>query len=885
MKKTLLGIAALFLFFGITSGSAFTQTPVTVIDLTDFTNGSDVTQPCIWIKTFDNANHYETCTVHKDKRNITAHNKKITGLDVCYDDVTARVETCGAGCGYTKSLPKKKHALFGMVAAPVPFGIAHGRQCSVCLQSGRVESMWHERCKDSRGTPLNCSTTADQACAVCGTVWLRSQHGEAQNSAKCNRCGVAIMQVVSTNLKYLSDTKVQITSNFTFMPGTTNISFSYSMHLYTGAPIPYTITGTGLSRQVVQTLTMSADVASTYVPVVCIEAVYLGRPVMARTILFNTVHPDHTAPKITAIGIQPPGDVWATNKSIAVTATDAFAPQNNNTVSIGLFDESGKTIVPYGQATAPLNSTVYQKTFMPDIEINTNKRLLVKAKDRWGNESVSPVTVSKIDRVAPKLLTLGPYVNPWAKSRAVVFESSDAGVGKAEMAFSQTKDFAQMNPSGAKFLRSYVFVGDVYKEQTRKIYLRDGLGNAAVSYMKFNRLDNTAPKITSHAAQINDRKTELRAQLNTHDRHPVLGIGSGVAKYAVLNKNTVPKPTDFSTVNNFTFTENGTYYAYCMDAVGNISPVYPLRVTDIIVIPDGGDTSGFAAHYDYRTNTDVFTTIEVSNNTATSRFTEDRVTATLTLTGSGGFQKTLSKQVIVPKGRKSMVWFAWRTPSMPQNVTAKAVITHEFTITNPNISISITNLFPETPPDPKATDTNTGWHTPTLPTFRHKANTIWGEWKYTKPNWTWQPYTSAIRATAQAVPDMEVPTGTESAGKWKMKSGYGFNMHAQAAITGAAERTAAQSAVYLFPEFQYQTYARVGRSAGVNMFTLPNNPFSQYGQPAHFTPLWFPDEPYKPYCVIFDCWTPGGQLSADATGVLEIQGNLFQDWHIGPAKG
>lgn len=103
----------------------------------------------------------------------------------------------------------------------------------------------------------------------------------------------------------------------------------------------------------------------------------------------------------------------------------------------------------------------------------------------------------------------------------------------------------------------------------------------------------------------------------------------------------------------------------------------------------------------------------------------------------------------------------------------------------------------------------------------------------------------------------------------------------------SAAVTAAQNAVTYFPEFGYQTYWRLleasisGRST---TFQFKANPYSTYNRRTHFTPIWYPDGSYTPYTWLLDCWTPAGMLSMNLTDSVTIRGNLWEEWHIAPAK-
>ena len=57
-----------------------------------------------------------------------------------------------------------------------------------------------------------------------------------------------------------------------------------------------------------------------------------------------------------------------------------------------------------------------------------------------------------------------------------------------------------------------------------------------------------------------------------------------------------------------------------------------------------------------------------------------------------------------------------------------------------------------------------------------------------------------------------------------------------------------------------------------------------YNRRTHFTPIWYPDGSYTPYTWLLDCWTPAGMLSMNLTDSVTIRGNLWEEWHIAPAK-
>lgn len=149
----------------------------------------------------------------------------------------------------------------------------------------------------------------------------------------------------------------------------------------------------------------------------------------------------------------------------------------------------------------------------------------------------------------------------------------------------------------------------------------------------------------------------------------------------------------------------------------------------------------------------------------------------------------------------------------------------------------------------------------------------------------WISYRASLSATMSIVPDAKDPTAL---GK-TMKSGYGINQTTTANVSTnqSSAVTDTQTAVTYFPEFQYKTYWRLldQTQSGYNAkFEFASNKYSTYKRRTHFTPIWFPDGNYTAYTWLIDCWTPVGMLSANLTDSVNIQGNLWSDWHIAPVK-
>ncbi|MEG2053463.1 MAG: hypothetical protein RR052_00835, partial [Oscillospiraceae bacterium] len=136
------------------------------------------------------------------------------------------------------------------------------------------------------------------------------------------------------------------------------------------------------------------------------------------------------------------------------------------------------------------------------------------------------------------------------------------------------------------------------------------------------------------------------------------------------------------------------------------------------------------------------------------------------------------------------------------------------------------------------------------------------------------------------IPDEHCPTATKDNGIWCIKSGYGWQLDMPVSVSYSSSLavTPVQNAMAFFPEFNYLTYNRIldGGGSYVNNFKFKSNPCSQWESSTHFTPIWYPDDRYDVATVAFDCWTPAGQLYISSPAKGSIDGDVYDDWHIGP---
>lgn len=306
-----------------------------------------------------------------------------------------------------------------------------------------------------------------------------------------------------------------------------------------------------------------------------------------------------------------------------------------------------------------------------------------------------------------------------------------------------------------------------------------------------------------------------------------------------------------------------------------------------------------ASDYEYRVDTDVYTSITVTGGEHTP---DNPVTVRFYIKN----KVYMVGNIVYPKGASQLVWCKWHTPNTEQTVNIKVTVTGGASASKTNITANIVDLNKNPPPDPTADDRNDSFRAVSVPNREQRTSAAWSVWSaYWQPKWVWQSrwrwtgkrwvdrgswvdkgewkfrsnsYSVSMSANMQITCDEKNPTNVGRT----MKSGYGINETVTASISGNGQHTELQNAVAYFPEFYYKTYWRLLEYTN-GALEFRKNKYSTYNNRTHFTPLWYPDGNYKVYTWAIDCWTPAGMLSANLTDSLTIKGNVFDDWHIAPS--
>ena len=338
-----------------------------------------------------------------------------------------------------------------------------------------------------------------------------------------------------------------------------------------------------------------------------------------------------------------------------------------------------------------------------------------------------------------------------------------------------------------------------------------------------------------------------------------------------------------------------------------------IKVTDSDIIKNLGvgivsfmekvpDTEIAAGDYDYRVDTDVYTSVTVSGGEHTP---DNPVTVKFYIKN----RVYTVRNVVFPEGGSQLVWCKWHTPTTEQTVNIRVVVTGGASASKTNISANIVDLSKNPPHDPTAYDRNASFSIPTTVSMKpQKTSLSWSVWEsYWKSKWVWhsrwvwtgrrwvdrgkwvdegewkfrsKSYRASMTATMEITPDEKNPTATSST----MKSGYGINEVVRTTVSGNGEHTDVQNAVTYFPEFKYKSYWRLLEVTSRSKMEFRENKYSTYNNRTHFTPVRYPDGSYKVYTWVMDCWTPAGMLSVNKTDSLTIKGNVYDDWHVAPTN-
>jgi len=223
--------------------------------------------------------------------------------------------------------------------------------------------------------------------------------------------------------------------------------------------------------------------------------------------------------------------------------------------------------------------------------------------------------------------------------------------------------------------------------------------------------------------------------------------------------------------------------------------------------------------YEYRTNTEVITAVEVSGGQSDP---DDPVTVQFHIDGT---TYTVSN-VYYPDGDSQLAWVRWTTPDEPQDMTIDVDVSGPGSA-QATIHCKIVDLDENPPPNPVADDRNDSFTPSPVPDRPEKTSAQWTIWDpWWQEYWVWHGddedgywcdhgwwefdldrYSASLSAAMEITPDEKNPTASDST----MKSGYGVNQVVTARVNSSqrSATTALQNAVSYFPEFNYESFWRL----------------------------------------------------------------------------
>lgn len=138
-----------------------------------------------------------------------------------------------------------------------------------------------------------------------------------------------------------------------------------------------------------------------------------------------------------------------------------------------------------------------------------------------------------------------------------------------------------------------------------------------------------------------------------------------------------------------------------------------------------------AYDYEYRTNTEVITAVNVSGGQSDP---DSPVSVTFNVQG----RSYTVRNVYYPNGDSQLAWIRWTTPDMPQTMTITVRAHGGGAISKGTINVNIVDLDENTPPDPNADDRNDRFTRPSLPSNAQVTSANWGVWRpWWHTYWVW----------------------------------------------------------------------------------------------------------------------------------------------------
>lgn len=553
---------------------------VTEIDLTGLQTGTDTTHKHIYEKQYNSSQHWEECFICHNKINLSNHHlieKWNLGRKDCYPNEFKTI-SCSDGCGYSKK-ETLSHISDGIIRHTNANSHWHYGNCTRCGYAIDIV-----RCRKADGTLITCANLG--TCVDCGFTYTSSNSPhEIRDNGTCQLCNKKILKFENYTETKISNNQIKKTLDV--YPVGENITFNDDWWLYsnqsntivTVSNCTYT-TLPNNGRRLTGTMTFKDNVVGKASFQFVGSGKYNGQRYQTEMYHGNYYEADTIAPIIKNIKVDGNGtiDKFSQKATITVTASE----ERDKNLFIALYDEDGSIISDFGSAKDNGDGT-FTKVIDVVAETKSSSTLTVKVKDSTGNITSKTCIISYLDAKAPTLVEYDKQTE-WSKNKKITFYTNDTGSGNVQIAFNDLNDYSLADNFSGDYVKTYNFVGDVYGNVTGALYLKDAVGNETTQKVTISNIDNTAPTITKVSHVLDTKEPFATLSINeANDINTSLNKeGSGIIGYAIAyNDKEIPNKNMFTNSNQFKITENGTYYIYAIDLVGNISEPLEYNVNNI----------------------------------------------------------------------------------------------------------------------------------------------------------------------------------------------------------------------------------------------------------------------------------------------------------------
>ena len=538
-------------------------TMCSVVGVSLFSNVSDVyaekiIHTHIWATKYDDNKHWEYCTVCDEKRNSETHkyvDNWSYGSESCWHyNSSTRVCECGHSYVYKKDHEKLSDWINS------PNRLVHFIKCYDCGTWTKSEA-----CEDNEGK-INCKNPG--TCKKCKAVYTKDSHF-INKAGKCRDCGLLLIEMSDPTVTYSADylnatVEFKMISKHDSLKLTGSISANidnknYKSCKWTSTKIndkTYSYKGEFTLDPVIKTK-MGVNLQNHS------SAFKFNDTPITSVVNIKTakVWYDHKAPVVTEIKQkdQTLHNTWATIKELTFTGTEEVS----NVVKLSIKDAtSGDVIV--NNAKVDVKDSKYTYKCTPPLEgPEAGRKYIVIVTDEMDNTTQKEFIIYKTDCRAPLLRSEKEFTK-WSQTKNITLKLTDYGSGTAYTSLENQTSYKSTVAVSDGYEAKYTFAEENYDVKEYKLYVKDGLGNAALETIKVGRVDNTKPTIT----QIKDDKnfevttTEIGAEtpdnkpigviltISANDLNTVLNKeGSGVAGYAITKTKDSPNVEEWKEAN------------------------------------------------------------------------------------------------------------------------------------------------------------------------------------------------------------------------------------------------------------------------------------------------------------------------------------------------